>query len=244
VLGERRMLPEFEAGLIGLAADAEANIKVNFPADYRAAELAGKTADFKIRVKGVEEPSLPELDEEFCKSFCVMEGGLPALREEVAANMRRELEQTLRNRHKSAVLEALLRANPVEVPNALIEAQVRDMQVEAMRRAGIKDPAQAPAPQPFVEPARRRAALGLILADIIKREKIVLDPARAEARLDEMVGSFGDTAAIKRAYRQNADAMRQVENLALEDQAVDWVLAHAKVRDAASTFKDLMKFEG
>jgi trigger factor len=112
-----------------------------------------------------------------------------------------------------------------------------------MRRAGQKDPAQAPAPQPFVEPARRRAALGLILADIIKRENLRVDPARASARLDELVGSYGDPAAIRQAYLQNAEAMRQVENLTLEDQVVDWVLAHAKVRDVSSTFKETMKFE-
>jgi trigger factor len=94
-----------------------------------------------------------------------------------------------------------------------------------------------------VEPARRRVALGLILNDIIKRQNLRVDPARANARLDEMVGAYGDAAAVKRAYLQNPDAMRQVESLALEDQVVDWVLAHAKVHERASTFKELMKFE-
>ncbi len=176
------------------------------------------------------------------RRFGVADGGVDKLREEVRGNMRRELEQSLRNRDKSAVLEALYQANPIEVPNALIESQVRDMQIEAMRRAGIKDPAQAPPPQPYVEPARRRVALGLILGEIIKREKLQADPKRVDQRLDEMAGGYGDTAAIKQMYRQNADAMRQIENLALEDQAVEWVLAHAKVREAGSTFKELMNF--
>jgi len=243
VLGEGRMLPEFEQGLIGAAAGETREIALVFPADYRAAELAGKRAVFRIAVGTVEEPALPELDDEFCRAFGVTEGGIPQLREEVAANMRRELAQTLRTRIKGAVLEKLLDANPIDVPNTLIETQVRDMQVEAMRRSGAKDASQAPPAQPFVEPARRRAALGLILADIIKRENLKLDPARANARLDEMVGSYGDAAAVKRAYLQNPDAMRQVENLALEDQVVDWVLAHAKVHEVPSTFKELMKFE-
>jgi len=243
VLGEGRMLREFEEGLVGLAADQTRDVPVTFPADYRATELAGKTANFHITVKRVEESSLPELDEEFCKIFGVEEGGIERLREEVTDNMRRELEQTLRNQNKAAVMDKLLSANAIDVPNTLIESQVREMQLEAMRRAGQKDPAQAPAPQPFVEPARRRAALGLILADIIKRENLRVDPARASARLDELVGSYGDPAAIRQAYLQNAEAMRQVENLTLEDQVVDWVLAHAKVREVSSTFKELMKFE-
>jgi trigger factor len=243
-LGEGRMLAQLEQGLIGASAGAVKEIGVDFPADYRATELAGKHAVFKVTVKSVEEPSLPELDEEFCKAFGVSEGGIPKLREDVAANMRRELDQALRNRNKTAVMEKLYQANPIDVPNALLEAQVRDMQVEVMRRTGAKDVSQAPPREPLIEPARRRVALGLLINDIIRREKITLDPARSNARLDELVGAYGDAAALKRAYLQNADAMRQVESLALEDQVVDWILAHAKVHERPSTFKELMNFEG
>jgi trigger factor len=244
VLGEGRMLPELEQGLVGAAAGEHRDISVNFPADYRATELAGKLAMFSTEIKTVEEPVLPELDEEFCKTFGVSEGGIPKLREDVAANMRRELEQNLRNRNKTAVMERLYQANPIDVPNALLESTIRDMQIDTMRRTGAKDVSQAPPREPLVEPARRRVALGLLLNDVIRREKLVLDPKRANERLDEMVGAYGDAVALKRAYQQNADAMRQVESLALEDQVVDWILAHAKVHETVSTFKELMNFEG
>jgi trigger factor len=243
VLGEGRMLAQLEQGLIGALIGEKRNVTVNFPADYRATELAGKEAIFATEVKKIEEPSLPELDEEFCAAFGVTEGGVAKLREDVTANMKRELAQALRNRNKSTVLEQLYVTNPLDIPNVLLEGQIRDMQVEAMRRAGAKDASQAPPREPLVEPARRRVALGLLLNDIIRREKIVVDRARVNERLDEMVSAYGDAGAMKRAYMQNADAMRQIENLALEDQAVEWVLAHAKVHDKASTFKELMNFE-
>ena len=244
VLGEGRMLPELEQGLIGATPGEKRDVTVSFPPDYRAAELAGKTAIFATEIKTVEEPVLPEIDEEFCKAFGVTEGGLDKLREDVAANMRRELEQALRNRNKAAVMEKLYAANPTEVPNVLIEGQIRDMQVEAMRRAGTKDAAQAPPREPFIEPARRRVALGLLLNDVIRKENLVVDRARVNERLDEMVSAYGDAGAMKRAYMQNAEAMRQVESLALEDQAVDWILEHAKVHEVKSSFKQLMNFEG
>jgi trigger factor len=244
VLREGRMLAQLEQGLIGAAAGETRQVHVDFPADYRATELAGKSAVFKVLVKSVEAASLPELDDEFCKSFGVTEGGVPKLREDVAANMRRELDQALRNRNKTAVMEQLYQNNPIDVPNALLESQIRDLQIEMMRRAGAKDVSQAPAREPLVEPARRRVALGLLMNDIIRREHIVLDPKRSNERLDEMVGAYGDATALKRAYLQNADAMRQVESLALEDQVVDWILAHAKVHESPSTFKELMNFEG
>jgi trigger factor len=244
VLGEGRMLPQLEQGLVGARAGEHRDIDVNFPADYRATELAGKLATFATQIKTVEEPKLPELDEEFCKSFGVVEGGVPKLREDVAANMRRELEQALRNRNKTAVMDMLFQVNPIDVPNSLLESQIRDMQIETMRRTGAKDVSQAPPREPLVEPARRRVALGLLFNHLIRRENLVLDPQRANARLDEMVGAYGDAAALKQAYQQNAEAMRQVESLALEDQVVDWILEHAKVREKASTFKELMNFEG
>jgi len=244
VLGEGRMLAQLERGLIGAESGAMREIAVDFPADYRVAELAGKRAIFKVLVKSVEEPRLPDLDQEFCVAFGVNEGGIPRLREEVAANMRRELDQTLRNRNKTDVMDKLYQANPVDVPNALLESQIRDMQIEIMRRTGAKDVSQAPPREPLVEPARRRAALGLLVGEIIRREKIVLDPARSNARLDEMVGTYGDPAALKRAYLENPEAMRQVQSLALEDQVVDWILAHAQVREQPSTFKQVMNFDG
>jgi trigger factor len=243
VLSEGRMLPDLEQGLVGAAPGEKRNVTVNFPADYRATELAGKSAIFATEIKTVEEPVLPEVDEEFCKSFGVTEGGLAKLREDVAANMRRELEQAIRNRNKAAVMEKLYAANPTDVPNVLLEGQIRDMQVEAMRRAGAKDASQAPPRDPFVEPARRRVALGLLLNDVIRRENLVVDRARVNERLDEMVAAYGDAPAMKRAYMQNAEAMRQVESLALEDQAVDWILEHAKVHEVKSNFKELMNFE-
>jgi trigger factor len=243
VLGEGRMLPDLEQGLVGALPGEKRDITVNFPADYRATELAGKTAIFATEVKTVEEAVLPELNEEFCKAFGVTEGGLPKLREDVAANMRRELEQALRNRNKAAVMEKIYTANPIDVPNVLLEGQIRDLQLEAMRRSGQKDASQAPPREPFVEPARRRVTLGLLLNDVIRRENLVVDRARVNERLDEMVAAYGDAGAMKRAYMQNAEAMRQVESLALEDQAVDWILEHAKVHEVKSTFKELMNFE-
>jgi trigger factor len=243
VIGEGRMLPDLENGLIGASADEKRDIRVNFPADYRATELAGKQAVFATTVKTVEEPKLPELDEEFCKAFGVTTGGLAKLREDVAANMRRELEQNLRARNKSAVMDKFYAANPIDVPNVLVEGQIRDMQTEVMRRNGAKDAAQAPPREPLVEPAKRRVALGLLLNDIIRKNNLVVDRERVNQRLDELVGAYGDAATMKRAYLQNADAMRQVESLALEDQVVEWILSHAKVHESTSTFKELMNFE-
>jgi trigger factor len=140
-------------------------------------------------------------------------------------------------------MEKLFQVNPTDVPNVMIENQIREMQVEAMRRSGTKDVSQAPPREPFIEPARRRVTLGLLLNDVIRRENLTADRSRVNERLDEMLSAYGDAAAMKRAYLQNAEAMRQIESLALEDQAVEWILARAKVREVKSSFKEMMNFE-
>lgn len=241
VLGQKRMLPEIENGLVGVKAGEDKEVSLLFPADYRATELAGKTAIFKIHVKSVEASALPALDEEFFKALGVESGGLDKLKADVADNLNRELSQNLRARVKQAVLEALLAANTVELPTSLVESQIQEMQLESMRRAGTQDVTQAPPREPFEEPARRRVSLGLILNEIVKQSGITLDQARVTARLNEMAGSYGDPEALLRAYRQNANAMRQIENLVLEDQVVDNVLSRAQVSELNSSFKDVMQ---
>lgn len=242
LLGDGRMLKEFEAGITGMKAGEERRIDVRYPDDYHNKSLAGRVANFDVQMKKVEEKSLPGLDEEFCREYGVAEGGMEQLRSEVADNMRRELETSVRARLRQQLLDKLLEANPVEVPKSLVDAQVREMQMDTARRIGAKDASQVPPPEPFVEPARRRVALGILVGELIKTRGLKLDRARVESRLAEMAGGYPDPSAILKAYRQNADAMRQVENAVLEDQVVDYLLERAKVTDQAATFKDVMNF--
>jgi len=242
LLGGGRMLKDFEAGITGLKAGERKSIEVPYPADYHNPALAGKVAAFDVHVKKVDEKRLPDLDEEFCREYGVVEGGIEQLRSEVADNMRRELGENVRARLKQQLLDALLAANPTEVPKSLVDAQVREMQIEAARRMGAKDASQVPPPDPFVETARRRVALGLLVGELIKSRGLKIDRARVDARLADLASSYPDPDAIIKAYRQNADALRQVENMVIEDQVVDLLLEHAKVTDQPATFKDVMNF--
>jgi len=242
LLGGGRMLKDFETGITGMKADERKQIDVPYPADYHNAALAGKVATFDVHVKTVEEKTLPELDAEFCRDYGVLEGGVEQLRKEVRDNMERELEQNIRARLKQQLMDGLLAANPVEVPQSLVEAQVREMQIEAARRMGAREASQVPPPEPFVEGARKRVALGLLIGELIKARGLKLDRERVDARLADLASSYPDPEQIIKAYRQNADALRQVENLVLEEQVVDLLLEHAKVTDEPATFKDVMNF--
>lgn len=242
ILGAGRMLKDFDAGITGARAGDERSVAVRYPDDYHNKELAGKTADFSVQVKKIEERQLPPLDDEFCREYGVSEGGVEQLLREVADNMRRELAANVRARLKQQVFDRLLEANPIDVPRALVEQQVREMQLDTARRIGAKDASQVPPPEAFVEPARRRVALGLLIGELVRTCGIEVDRTRVDERLGELAGNYPDPDAILGAYRQNPDAMRQVESMVLEDQVVDHLLERAAVTDQPSTFKELMNF--
>jgi trigger factor len=242
VLGAGRMLPEFEAGAKGSKAGDKRTVTVNFPADYGSADVAGKTAEFAVTIKKVEAQSLPEMDDEFCAAFGVREGGVEALRSEVRKSMERELSDAIRNRLRSQVLDALYRDNPIDLPQSMVAEQLQAMQVDMARRVGVKDISQLPSADTFQEPARRRVALGLLVGELIRAEGIKVERERIAQRLADLTAQYPNGDEVRRQYLQNADAMRQIESAALEDQVIDWVSARAKVQSKPATFSELTGF--
>ena len=242
VIGAGRMIGDFEAGLKGLRAGEQKTIDVTFPQNYGSPALAGRKAQFAITVHSVEERKLPELDEEFCKTYGVEEGGIERLRQEVEENMRRELSDAVSGRVKKQVMDALLAANPVEVPRSLVDSQVRELQIDAGRRMGAQDVSQLPPPDSFVEPARRRVALSLLINEIIKTGNITLDQQQVQTRFEELSQQFPDANQALQSYRTNPQIRRQMEASVLEDQVVAWLLERARIIDRPSSFKELMNF--
>ena len=242
VLGEKRMLPDFEQGLQGIKAGESREFDVQFPADYHAAEMAGKKARFKVSAHAVDGQVLPELDEAFCRSFGIQEGGVDKLRAEVSDNMRRELEDTVRRKLKDQALDALLKANTLDLPKALVDDEIERLRQDALLRIGVRDPKKgSELPRElFQEQAVKRVSLGLLVGEIITQQRLTVEPARVDERLQRMAGEYSQPAEAVRSFRANADIMRQVETVVLEEQAVDWLLGQAKVTEKPTTFKALM----
>ena len=244
IVGSKQSMPELEEGLRGATAGESRTVSVPFPAEHPNKAVAGQTAELQVTIKRVEEQSLPAVDEEFGRAYGVEEGGVEALRAEVRKSMERELSDVIRNRVRGQVLDALYRQNPVDVPRALLEEQVQQLQIDTARRMGVKDASQIPAREPFEEPARRRVALGLLMSQIVQAEQIKLDRERVQTRLGDLVAGYPEPQQeeARRAYVQNQDAMRQIESAALEDQVVEWVLGRANITDKPMTFKEITGF--
>ena len=241
VLGSGRMIPGFEEALVGVKAGEERVINPTFPADYQNLDLAGKAAEFTVTVNSVSAPQLPELNDEFFALFGIKEGGLEGFRAEVRKNMERELRQAIKSKVKNQVMEGLLAANPVEVPNALIGNEVNRLRVQAVQQFGgnIK-PEQLPA-EMFEEQAKRRVVLGLIVAEVVKQSELKADEARVRELIEEMASAYQEPQQVVAWYYKNDQQLNEVRSVVLEEQVVDTVLQKAKVTDKAVSYEEAVK---
>ena len=241
VLGSGRMIPGFEDALIGAKAGEERVINPTFPEDYQNLDLAGKTAEFTVKVNSVSAPQLPELNDEFFALFGIKEGGLEGFRAEVRKNMERELRQAIKSKIKNQVMEGLLTANPVEVPKALIASEVNNLRVQAVQQFGgnIK-PDQLPA-ELFEEQAKRRVSLGLIVAEVVKQFDLKPDDARVRELIQEMASAYQEPEQVVAWYYKNDQQLNEVRSVVLEEQVVDTVLQKANVTDKSVSYEEAVK---
>lgn len=240
-MGAGRMIPGFEDGIAGKTAGMEFEIDVTFPEDYHAENLKGKAAKFAIKVSKVEAQELPELNDEFVAKFGVVEGGVDALKAEVRKNMDRELKQAIKARIKEQALEGLVKENDIDVPSALIDQEINVLRQQAAQRFGGNVEAANQLPRElFEEQAKRRVVVGLLLGEVIKAEELKADEEKVKALIEEMATAYEDPSEVIAYYEQNPQMMDNMRNVALEEQAIDAIIAKANVTEKAVSFNELM----
>ena len=243
ILGEGRMLPDFETGVSGLAPGESRSFTVDFPADYGAKEVAGKCANFEVSLKKVEAPKLPDLDADFARSLGVADGDLVKMRSEVKANVEREVRKRIDGETKQRVMQVLLDANPIELPKSLVEIEIQRLQQQArtdLESRGMKMD-QIPLNQEmFDAQAKRRVALGLIVGETVKQHGVAATPAQVRALVDDFAQTYEQPSEVVKWIYSEPQRLAEFEGLALESNVVKWVLENAKVEDKAVTFDELM----
>lgn len=240
VLGQGQMLPDFEEALFGIKAGDEKSFKVKFPKDYHAEELAKKKVDFSVVVHRVEEQELPPLDDSLAERYGVTEGGLDKLRDDVVANMQREVEQKTRADIREQTMTGLLAANPVEVPKSLIRQEAHTMQHEAMRQLGVEDHAQAPPIDGFLENAEKRVRLGLLIRRLVDDNNIQVDAERMKERVANICADYENADEMATTYMNDPKAMQQLEPMVIEEQAVEWLAKNGVEKTNKISFRDYM----
>jgi trigger factor len=243
VCGSKKMIPGFEDNLVGLETGANKAFTLNFPENYDNTKLAGKTAEFEVDVIKVEEPLLPEINEDFVKEYGVEDGSVESFRDDVRNNMERELEQALRGKLKSSVMDALYEKIQLTVPNTLVDMEIEHLMkpyIETAKRQKMKLEELKLPRDAFEAQAKRRVALGLILGEIIQKNAIKLDSNKVRSTIEDMARSYERPEDVINWYYSDESRLSEVQQMVLEDQVIEWLVAQAKVSDETVKFSDVM----
>lgn len=244
LVGEGQMLKEFEDAVRGMKTGESKTFPLAFPADYHGQDVAGKTADFLVTVKKIEAAHLPEVDDALAKSLGVAEGTVAALHTDIRKNLEREVKARLVARNKQAVMDTLIAKAELDLPKSIVAAEL-DRMVESARAdlkaRGIKDADKAPIPTELFTPqAERRVRLGLVVAELVRANKLEATPEQIKAHVDELAASYERPEDVKRWYFSDNRRMAEVEAVVIENNVTEFVLSKAKVTEKAISFDDLM----
>lgn len=242
VLGGKPFLPGFGDQLRGAKAGTHHAFDLEFPADYDNSQWAGKPGHFEVDVTQVEESVIPELDVEFVKTFGIEDGDLDALRRDVRQNMEREMNRALKSRTKTAVLDVLMQKNTLTLPASLVEAEIESLLVPYLESAkkSERQVDETALRQRYDGVARRRVALGLILNKLIELNQMKVDPKKVRGAVEDLAESYEQPEQVLHWYYSNEKHLREVENMVLEDQVIDWILERAAVKEEGVSFQDLI----
>jgi trigger factor len=242
-LGEGRLLPDFEKNVVGLGAGESKTFDMQFPEDYAGKEVAGKSAQFEVKVNEVLGARLPEVDDEFAKQLGVADGDQVKMRSEIRSNLEREVKRRADGRLKDLAMKVLLDATSVELPKSLVE-QESDRLIEQMKqdlKARGMSTDKVPVPrEAFGEEAKRRVQLGLILSELVKSKGLGATPDQIKAVVEEQAKSYDKPEEVKRWYYESPERLRDIESVVLEDNVVQWVTGQAKITEKSTAFDELM----
>jgi len=244
LIGEGQMLEQFDSAVRGMKVGESKTFPLQFPADYHGQDVAGKEADFMVTMKKIEAQNLPTVDEGFAKSLGIAGGTVEALRADVKKNLEREVKFRVLARNKAAVMDALVKTAELDLPKALIEAEVGRLTEGAradLKQRGVKDAETAPIPAEIFAPqAERRVRLGLVVSELVRQNNLQAKPDQLQAHIEEMAQSYEKPAEVVRWYLSDRQRMAEVEAVVIENNVTNFVLEKAKVIDKALPFDELM----
>ena len=243
VLGEGRMLPEFEAATVGLKVGEAKTFPLAFPEDYHGKDVAGKTAEFTITLKKLEWAHLPEVDGEFAKTLGIEDGSVEKMREDIKVNLEREVGARIKARNKEAVMDALVKHTEMDVPKVMVEQdseRLAEQTRQDMAQRGM-DVKSLPFPADlFATKAERRVRLGLILSQLVQENNLQATQDQVKAQIEDFSQSYEDPKEVLKYYYSDRRRLGEVEALVLEENVVNYVLGKAKVTTKDIAFDELM----
>lgn len=246
-LGSKSFIPGFEDQLVGVKAGEERTVKVRFPSNYMAANLAGKEAEFAVTVKAIERPGERSIDDEFAKMVGFED--LAKLRAAVADRLRSEYAAASRRKVKRALLDALDERHAFDLPQTLVDQEfdsvwrqiTQDMEARGKTFAD-EGTTEEKAREDYRRIAERRVRLGLVLAEIGEKAQIKVSDDEVTRALVERARQFpGQEQQVWDYYRKTPQALAALRAPIFEEKVVDYILELADVTEKPVSKDDLFK---
>ena len=234
---------ELENTVVSIPSGEEKNIELTFPENFREAELAGKKASVDLQVISVSEGTVPELDEEFIRSFGIEDGELESFKSEIRGNLERELKQATSAMLKAQLIIRLLEASPdLQVPTVIVREEAANMAAQLVQSQGQELPPEQmeSLAEPFMEQAEGRVRASLLMAELARQNSLKVDPGKVREAIELAASTYEQPAEVVQLYYSNERLLQQVENSVMEEQVVDWVLENAKVTPREMKFQEVI----
>ena len=245
VLGSGQMFPAIEAALVGMQAGEEKQAEIAFPADWRVQQFAGRTVQVHLKATKVSEPVMPEVDSAFIKSFGIRSGEVDQFRDDIRSNLERELKGALMTRLRREVGEQLIAAyEQVEMPPKLVEGEAHEMARQALeqaRRQGRQVEMPADAQLTFMDPARKRVLVGLLVGEIARRNELRLEPKRVNETLKLIASTYEEPQQVIDLYHNDQQLMAGLQSRVMEEQVIDWIAERAQHTEQPLSFSEAIR---
>ncbi|MBE2210994.1 MAG: trigger factor [Xanthomonadaceae bacterium] len=244
VIGSGMLYPTIEAELVGLKAGDEKTAEIAFPADWPVPPLAGKTASVNLKALQVAEPQLPEANHAFIRSFGVKSGEMEDFRNEIRANLARELKGALMYRLRRAVGEEIIASyGNIAMPPKLVELEAQAMAENAVQQAREQGRAIEADPAQYLDAAGKRVLIALFTGEVARRNKLQLDRGRLMETMRLIASTYEEPDQVIELYRNDPQLLAGLQNRVMEEQVTDWVAEQAQHTEQPLSFQDAIRPE-
>lgn len=243
VLGELGRIEAFDKELTGGKAGDTREFQIEYPADHKPEQIAGKKVDYVVTYNSVSEPLYPEVDKKFARDLGVADGDVNKLREEIKLSLEQEVEKRIEAGVKEQVFQGLVDVTEVDLPKALVGEEIsRMMQMTAqnLQQRGMDPKSIQLQPQMFEEQAKRSTALRLILSQLVNAENLQANADQVRAKVEAFAQNYEKPDQMIDWYYSDVKRLDEPAALATESNVVEWVLAKAQVKDKKVKFDEFM----
>ncbi len=238
ILGDNKMIPGFEQGLLAKKPQDKTTLELKFPKDYQVKDLANKQVFFDITINSVMAVKVPELNDEIVKKYG--ENSVAEFKEHTKKHMQDELQKRLDSNNKDAIFSSLLKANDIVVPESIIETEAQNIAKNMQQQAQQSSNYNNIDSSIFHKQAKERVQLSLLMKETVDKNNISVDDEQIKDRIKQIAKEHSeDENTVINWHYEDKTRLANIESLLLEELVVKHITNSAKIKTVNKTLLEL-----